>query len=177
MTVDSGHDWTGMMISDNDGSLQISLLVHQLAAPSWSWDCTEEGDKGGRGRILYLILIKDRGKEGRRRRRWIRETWAASLPPGHRYVFVIVGEALEDVEDESDQYDDLVVVDISGSDLYTEHRQRVVGLYFSFSLCQQPALTLMLDQTVLVNPAAMQGLADREETGANRQNIFCFGKY
>ena len=166
-------DMTGM-ISDNDGSLQISLLVDQLAAPSWSWSCTEEGGEGGRGRgrILYLVLIKDRGKEGRRRRQWIRETWAASLPTGQRYVFVIVGEAVEAVEDERDLYDDLVVVDISGSDLYTEHRQRVVGLYFSFSLCQPPALTLLLDQTVLVNPVAMQGLADREDTAANRQNIF-----
>ena len=86
-------------------------------------------------------MIKDRGKEGRERRRWIRDTWAASLPQAHRYVFIVVGQSLEDVEDvedvedESELYDDLVVVDISESDLYTEHRQRLVALYFSFSLC------------------------------------------
>ena len=155
------------MISDDDGSLQISLLVDQLAVPSWSRDCTEEG--GRRGGILYLILIKDRGKEGRERRQRIRETWAAFLPPGHRYVFVLVAEALEAGEEE-----DLVVVDIPGSDLYTEHRQRVAALYFSFSLCLPPTLTVLLDQTVLVNPPAMQGLADREDTAANRQNISSF---
>ena len=109
--VYSGHDWTN--ISGDDGSLEISLLVDQLTAPSWSLDCREEG--GRRERILYLILIKDRGKEGRQRRRRIRETWTASLPPGHRYVFLLAGEALEDVEAESEQHDDLVLVDISRS--------------------------------------------------------------
>ena len=159
------------MISDDDGSLQISLLVDQLAVPSWSRDCTEEGGEGGRRRgILYLILIKDRGKEGRERRQRIRETWAAFLPPGHRYVFVLVAQALEAGEEE----EDLVVVDIPGSDLYTGHRQRVAALYFSFSLCLPPSLTVLLDQTVLVNPPAMQGLADREDTAANRQNISSF---
>ena len=144
-----------------------------MTVPSWSRGCTEKGGEGGRrGGILYLILIKDRGKEGRERRRRIRETWAASLPPGHRYVFIVVAQAGEDVWVELS--DDLVVLDLPGSDLYTEHRQRVVGLYFSFSLCQPPTLTLMLDQTVLVNPVAMQGLADREDTAANRQNILYF---
>ena len=76
---------------------------------------------------------------------------------------------MADVEDESELYEDLVVVDISESDLYTEHRQRVVGLYFSYSLCRPPGLTVMLEQSVLVNPAAMQSLAEREDTAANRQ--------
>ena len=123
------------MISDDDGSLQISLLVDQLTVPSWSRDCSEEGgEEGRRGGILYLILIKDRGKEGRERRRRIRETWAASLPPGHRYVFIVVAQTGEDVWVELS--DDLVVVDLPGSDRYTEHRQRVAALYFSFSLCR-----------------------------------------
>ena len=119
-------------------------------------------------------MIKDRGKEGRERRRWIRDTWAASLPPPHRYVFVLVGEEEEDEEEEeeeeeSEMNDDLLVLNISGTEMFTEHRQRVASLYFSFSLCQAPALTVLLDQTVLVNPRAMQGLAEREDTAANRQ--------
>ena len=154
-----------------------------MIVPSWSSDCTEggEGGEGGRrGRLLYLILIKDRGKEGRERRRWLRASWTSSLPPGHRHVFVTVaqaGQTEEALEAESELYDDLLVVDIPGSDqsdLYTEHRQRVVALHFSSSVCRAPSLSVLLDQTVLVNPAAMQALAEREDTAANRQNIFSF---
>ena len=152
------------MIVDYDGSLQISSQIENTVQPSWSDHCSEEREK-----ILYLILIKDRGKAGERRRRGIRELWAGSLPPSQRHVFVILaGDSEADIERESDLHDDILQLDLLPTDLYSEHKSLLLSLHFSFSLCRGPHHTLLLDQTVTLNPTVVERLSDREISSANR---------
>jgi len=156
-------------VNEADGSLHISSQV-QTVKPSWSDDCSLDSLQGTGGeKLLYMILIKDRGKAGVERRSTIRRLWAAALPSGQRYVFVTsAGDAGADLEAERLLYDDVLQLDLLPSDLYSEHKALLLSLYFSLSRCRSVQHTVLLDQNVLVNPTAMERLSDREATAANR---------
>ena len=125
----------------------------QTVKPSWSDDCSLDSLQGTGGeKLLYMILIKDRGKAGVERRSTIRRLWAAALPSGQRYVFVTsAGDAGADLEAERLLYDDVLQLDLLPSDLYSEHKALLLSLYFSLSRCRSVQHTVLLDQNVLGN--------------------------
>ena len=81
---------------------------------------------------------------------------------------VSAGDSEADIEGESDLHDDILQLDLLPTDLYSEHKSLLLSFHFSLSSCASTHHTLLLHQSVMVNPTVMERLSDKEISSANR---------